>query len=134
MIVVDTNTIVYLLIPGKNSRQAEKLFKQDSVWSVPRLWRSEFRNVLIKYVRAEYITFDHSLRLMQSAEDLFEEREFEVNSDNILEISYLSKCSSYDTEFVALARELRTYLITWDKKLIQQFPDLAVSAEDYLKS
>ena len=52
MIVVDTNVLAYLLIPGKFTESAEKLLTIDSEWAAPVLWRSELRNVLATYVRA----------------------------------------------------------------------------------
>ena len=58
MIVVDTNIIAYLYITGDRSNQATELFKADSHWSVPTLWRSEFRNVLSQYLRNDWLSFD----------------------------------------------------------------------------
>ena len=43
MIVVDTNLLVYLLVPSGLTAQAEAVFEQDSQWIAPLLWRSEFR-------------------------------------------------------------------------------------------
>lgn len=134
MIVVDTNVISYFLIQGKYSDVAEQLFDKEPNWFAPRLWRSEFRNTLIKSLRADFLSVQECYYLMSLAETFIEGREYEVDSSRVLALASQSLCSAYDAEFIALARELRTYLITWDKKLIQQFPDLAVAAEDYLKS
>ena len=46
MIVVDVNVLAYLLIPGKYTEAAVELLGEDSAWVVPRLWRSELRNIL----------------------------------------------------------------------------------------
>jgi predicted nucleic acid-binding protein len=35
-------------------------------------------------------------------------------------------CSSYDAEFVVLAQHLQCPLLTFDRKLLQLFPDVAV--------
>jgi len=52
MIVVDTNVLAYLLMPGKFTAGAEQLLRSDPEWAAPVLWRSELRNVLATYVRA----------------------------------------------------------------------------------
>jgi len=36
-----------------------------------------------------------------------------------------SDCSAYDCEFVALARQLGTSLVTMDSKLLRAFPQIA---------
>jgi predicted nucleic acid-binding protein len=45
-----------------------------------------------------------------------------------------STCSSYDCEFIALAKNLNTKLITMDKKLLSEFRNFAVSLEEFLQS
>ncbi len=49
-----------------------------------------------------------------------------VDSEVVLNLVN-SDCSAYDCEFVALAKEKNTPLFTMDKKIIQSFPDVAVS-------
>lgn len=132
MIVVDTNIIAYLLIPGKETDSAEKILQKDPVWCSTRLWRSEFRNVLLKYLRMDYINLAQSFQIMQKAERLMRGREYEVNSLPILEASFNSKCSAYDCEFIILARELATKLITSDKRLLREFPEESISLRNYL--
>jgi predicted nucleic acid-binding protein len=51
MIVVDTNVLAYLYLPGEYTAAAETLLEQDSDWAEPILWRSEFRNILARYLR-----------------------------------------------------------------------------------
>ncbi len=47
MIVADTNIISYLLLPTSFSASVDTLYKTDSHWVAPILWKSEFRNVLV---------------------------------------------------------------------------------------
>jgi len=134
MIVVDTNVIAYLLITGEHTSEAEQLLEKDPVWLAPRLWRSEFRNVLIKYLRQSYITFSDALNLMTKAEQLMKGKEYEINSAQVLEASHNSTCSAYDCEFVSLAKELSIKLITTDNKILTQFPAISTSIKYFLSA
>ena len=65
MIDVDTNIIAYLTIAGEHSEAVEKVFMKDSDWVVPYLWRYEFRNVVVNYVRAKRILMPDALEAME---------------------------------------------------------------------
>jgi predicted nucleic acid-binding protein len=49
-----------------------------------------------------------------------------VPSSDVLELAVSSGCSTYDCEFVVLARNLAIKLVTMDRKVLDAFPDLAV--------
>ncbi|PCI65521.1 MAG: VapC toxin family PIN domain ribonuclease [Piscirickettsiaceae bacterium] len=132
MIVVDTNIICYLFISGEYSEQAEKLLKTDSDWHAPILWRSEIRNVLSQYLRKRILNMDDILQIMQHADDLLKNNEYEVQSSSVMQLVNSSSCSAYDCEFVALAQHLGVSLITADKKVLREFPDTAVSLVTHL--
>ena len=127
MIVVDTNVLAYLYLPGEYTAAAEALLEQDSDWAAPILWRSEFRNILAGYLRRKAITFEQANSLQREAESLLEGAEFEVESLAVLELVRDSDCSAYDCEFIALAMKLDTKLITMDKKLLRAFPKRAIA-------
>lgn len=127
MIVVDSNVLAYLYLPGEYTAAAETLLEQDSDWAAPILWRSEFRNILAGYMRRKAITFEQAKSLQQEAESLLEGAEFEVESSAVLELVRDSDCSAYDCEFIALAMKLGTKLITMDKKLLRAFPKRAIA-------
>jgi predicted nucleic acid-binding protein len=129
--VVDTNVIAYLFIEGDHTKHAKNLLKQDSDWHAPLLWRSEFRNVLSLYIRLGHLTLKDSLRLMEEAEQLMMGKEYNINSSQILTLAATSECSAYDCEFIALARELDTKLITTDKKVLREFPESTFSLKDH---
>ena len=98
MIVVDVNVLAYLLIPGKYTNSAEQLLEADSHWVAPRLWRSEFRNVLSTYVRSNLLGLADAVLLYQRAKDLIGTEEYEVETSDVLRLSKQSKCSAYDCE------------------------------------
>ena len=126
MIVVDSNILAYLYLPGDRTAAAEALLEQDPEWAAPVLWRSEFRNILAGYMRRKTITFDQACSLQSEAESLLAGAEFEVDSGSVLELVRDSDCSAYDCEFIALAIKLNTKLVTVDKKLLREFPTRAV--------
>lgn len=127
MIVVDSNVLAYLYLPGEHTAAAERLFERDPDWAAPVLWRSEFRNILAGYLRRGSLTFDQALALQREAEELLVGAEFEVDSLGVLELVRDSDCSAYDCEFVALALQLETQLVTMDGKLLRAFPQIAVA-------
>lgn len=125
MIVVDTNVLAYLYLPSQFTDLAEALYAREPVWVAPILWRSEFRNVLAGFMRRKEITLDQALALYGEAESLLRGREYEVESTAVLELVQDSDCSSYDCEFIALAKLLELKLVTMDKKLLKAFPQVA---------
>ena len=122
MIVVDTNIISYLYISGQRSQQVEQLLSVEPHWCAPVLWRSEFRSVLGQYLRKNILSFEEVLVIMDQAETLLTENEFEVPTAHIMQLFSSSKCSTYDCEFVALARYLEVPLVTADKQILREFP------------
>lgn len=122
MIVVDSNVLAYLYLPGDYTAAAEDLLEREPEWAAPVLWRSEFRNILAGYMRRKTISFDQACRLQSEAEDLLAGSEFEVDSESVLELVRDSDCSAYDCEFVALAIKINTKLVTADRKLMRAFP------------
>ena len=127
MIVVHSNVLAYLYLPGEYTAAAEALLEQDADWAAPILWRSEFRNILAGYMRRKAITFEQAKSLQREAESLLEGTEFEVESAAVLELVQQSDCSAYDCEFIALAMKLDTKLVTMDKKLLRAFPKRAMA-------
>jgi len=125
MIVVDTNILAYLYLPGEFTEAAEALLESDPDWVAPILWRSEFRNILAGYVRRGSLGFDQALAIQEEAESLLAGAEYEVDSRSVMMLVKDSDCSAYDCEFVALARQLGTSLVTMDSKLLRAFPQIA---------
>lgn len=127
MIVVDSNVLAYLYLPGEYTAAAEALLEQDCDWAAPILWRSEYRNILAGYMRRKAISFEQANSLQREAESLLEGAEFEVESSAVLELVRDSDCSAYDCEFIALAMKLDTKLVTMDKKLLRAFPGRTIA-------
>ena len=127
MIVVDSNVLAYLYLPGEYTAVAEALMEHDPDWAAPVLWRSEFRNILAGYMRRGKLTLEQAHALQSEAEDLLNGAEYEVDSRSVLVLVRDSECSAYDCEFVALAMKLGTKLVTMDGKVLRSFPGIAVA-------
>jgi predicted nucleic acid-binding protein len=134
MIVVDSNIITYLHLAGPRLEEARHLFRFDPQWAAPRLWRSEFRNVLAMYVRRGLLTLAAAQGIMDEALRVMNGREYEVASSAVLRLAAGSSCSAYDCEFVALAQDLGVPLVTVDQQVLDEFPHLAATPDRYLAS
>lgn len=132
MIVVDTNLLAYLLLPGERTAEADAVFERDPVWAAPLLWRSELRNVLATYERRGALELGVALEIMRDAERLMSGNEYAVPSERVLRTASETTCSAYDCEFAVLARDLSVPLITGDAELRRAFPGLAVSPGEFV--
>jgi len=125
MIVVDTNVMAYLWLPGDRTPQAERLLQRDPAWNAPLLWRSEFRNVLAGCLSRGDLDLETALQIADEAEGQMRGSEFAVPSAQVLARAAGSGCSACDCEFVVLAEELAVPLITSDEKVLRAFPSVA---------
>lgn len=125
MIVVDTNVLAYLYLPGPLTAAAEDLLTKEPEWAAPLLWRSELRNVLATQVTEGRLELDAACAIQQEAEDLLAGAEYEVDSPSVLRLAARSGRPAYDCEFVALAEALDTVLYTADRDLARAFPKIA---------
>jgi len=132
MIVVDTNIIAYLFLEGDYSSQAETLLIKDAQWAAPVLWRSEFRNILAHYLRKDILSLEQSQDIILEAMNLMKGLEYEVASFQVLSLVVSSDCSACDCEFIALAQDLDSQLVTVDKKILNEFPSIAISLDDFI--
>ena len=132
MIVVDTNIISYLFIKGEKTETVKKVLRKDPDWVSSILWRSEFRSVLSLYLRKKYLNLSQAKYLMEEAEYLMSGAEYHVNSNRIFDLLMSTNLSAYDCEFVALAQELGVNLITSDKRILNQVPQVALSMSRFL--
>ena len=134
MIVVDTNVIAYLFLPGDQTLHARRALQRDSEWAAPLLWRSELRNVLATSLRHKQLTLAEARDVMDAATDLMAGGEYDVESGVVLALASRSRCSAYDCEFVALAQELGKKLVTADRQILADFRDTSVSLKRYASS
>ena len=134
MIVVDAMVLTHLLLehPAR-SAEVRRAVDRDGEWCVPSLWRSELRSTFMKYVRSDdeaisgtELRLEGAIERVAAAEALVGNRTFEVDSEPVLRMAARSGCSPYDCEYVQLAEELDTCLLTYDEPVLSAFPEIAV--------
>lgn len=126
MIIVDANLIGALFLQGEQTPLATRIFDKDPDWYAPLLWQSEMRSLLTSYLRHKLITLDKATQIMDEVHALMMEHERHVSSSLVLELVATSKCTSYDCEYVALAKEMNLTLVTFDKEIVGEFHGIAV--------
>jgi len=134
MIVVDTNVIVYLMIEGEKTDAAQRTFRRDRDWIVPSLWRHEFLNVLVTFVRHSGIEIDEAINLWQRSTYLFASGEREVDMLHVLRMASQHNISAYDAQYVTLAMALGVPFVTADQQLLKIFADTALSMQEFCES
>ena len=132
MIAIDTNVLVYLWLPSDKAAVAEKIYNADPVWVAPLLWRSEFRNVVSRYLRRG-VPFDIGLESIENAENVMRGNEVEVNSRQVLQLVKESGCSAYDCEFVYVAQMKSVPLVTFDSQILAKFSDIAIDPLKFIE-
>ena len=131
MIVVDTNVVAYLWLPGDLTDAAERVLVRDAEWAAPLLWRSEFRSILTGAIRRRALSASRAVAIASAAEAQLQGREYSVESAHVLSLANRSGCSAYDCEFVALAEDIGMPLVTNDREILRAFPGLTVALQDY---
>lgn len=94
MIVVDTSVLVPLFIPQVGSEASERLLRADEQWVAPMLWRSEFANVLWKYVNHRDMSTATALAALEQARDLLRDNEYEIGLEDVLRLAIDSGCTA----------------------------------------
>src|SRR5690606_8792459 len=124
MIVVDTNVVAYLVIPGGRTAMMEAVWGKDSDWIAPPLIRHELHNVLVKQMlhggadeAAMMNAFDVAMQRVELAN--------QPSISHILRLAARSRCTSYDCEFVAVTETLNVSIVTTDRAVLAAFPDRA---------
>lgn len=131
MIVVDTNIIAYAYIQGDYTKLAHRVRESDPQWRLPTLWRHEFLNLLSVYVQHGGCQLERALELWTSAVNNLSPCEQTVDMAAVLKLACEYKLAAYDAQFIVLAQSLLIPCVTEDKSLLQKFPGLAMTMQDF---
>ncbi len=132
MIVADTNLIAQLILSLDQTSQAQAIYRINSDWRMPRLWRHEFLNVLASYLRFDRVPIATLRTAWERAQRLFEDSDSDVDMLHVLQLAGERNISAYDAQYLALAQGLGATLITEDRKLLRAAPREAVSMKQYI--
>ena len=61
------------------------------------------------------------------------DNEHAADSVRVMELVESSACSAYDCEYVDIALRLEVPLVTADRRILREFPDVAVSLETFAR-
>lgn len=133
MIIADTCIVFHLFNETALTSYAQKVLDKDPYWILPPLWREEYANVLSKLARKEGRSIDEVIDHFDYTVEELKNCEINVETKKALTISIEYKISVYDAHFVVLAMDLNTLLVTEDKEIIKNCPNLALNLHDFLK-
>ena len=84
-------------------------------------------------LRRRLLTTEKAIQIANLAESILAENEVTVSTSAVLQLVSRWRCSAYDCEFVALAKEQRVPLVTLDRQLLHDFPRIAVSLQEFIR-
>ncbi len=131
MIVVDVNIVAYFLIEGEKTTSARGLLRRDPDWRLPALWRHEYLNVLATFARGGGARIAEAQSLWRQGVELLGPREQSVDMEAALVLATDNRISTYDAQYIALARQLRTVCVTEDQRLLGTFPTLTSTMQAF---
>ena len=132
MIVADANLILARCLKSTNSDAANQVFSRDRAWIAPKLWQTEFVSALMKFHRESKLSEDDRDRALYLAESLMRGMDYDSDLHDVAAVAIRTKCSAYDSAYIALALEQRTKLVTTDGGILANAPHVAMSPEQFL--
>lgn len=122
MIVADANVLVYLLVQTPQTRLAEKWAEFDPKWCLPELWRFEFTNAVMTFVRSGKLSSAEGEDALSEAIELFSPMELRVDPIVAYRTALRFRISPYDANYICLAELLGVRCVTADKQLLERVP------------
>ena len=133
MIVVDANIVAYSVIEGKFTGVARQMARLSPTWVAPLFCRYELANILWFYVKRGALPAKGVTDVWNAMASVFYYHEHEIEVPPIVRLANERDISTYDAQYVALAKRLEVPLITEDKKLRSRCPDETYSMHDYIQ-
>ena len=70
---------------------------------------------------------DQAAAILRDAIELMQDGTYEVPPERVLAVARRTGCSAYDSQFVALAEDRHLILHTWDQRILERCPGLAIA-------
>ena len=131
VVLVDTNVLAYLFIEGDHTAAAQNLYARDADWQSEAFVLVELTNILTTYTRTGALTREQGAKLLAEAETLLPLLP-SVSHQEAYEAAVEFGISAYDARFIALARQMKSKLVTEDAKLRKAVPAWTVSLSESL--
>jgi len=134
-IVVDTNAIAYYILGVEPYNfEIKNILKENIDLIAPESWKPELMNVLWLAIKKDAISLKQGIERLNLAKILINDS-VQVDSlwNEALVIAIKMNHSPYDTIFVALAKREKIKLLTYDKKILRLFPEIAFLPNNLLE-
>ncbi len=129
VVLVDTNILAYLMIEGDRTPAAQALYSRDPEWYSEAFILVEFTNVLTTYVRTKALTRKQGSELLAAAHIIFPTLA-NVQHAQAFETASEFGISAYDGRFIAIAKQVKSKLVTEDVRLRAAVPAWTMSLGD----
>jgi predicted nucleic acid-binding protein len=132
VIVADATLVAGFLFPRDELHTlANAVRTKDSDWHCPELVFSEIRSVALKhYNKGETLdTIIARCNLVAATVSVYR-----MHSFGVLQIATEAGLSAYDSEYVALARQLGAWVITTDEQVLRAYPNVATHPNVFIKA
>ncbi|MBA7684770.1 hypothetical protein ES703_93179 [subsurface metagenome] len=131
--IIDTMVFVYALLGVREFRdQAVNVLASAESIQVPDSFRAELVNVVWQWIQYQNVPLETGLEVLQDANSLIDQA---ISSDLLweraLKLAVENFHTAYDTLFIAAAENMKTRLITFDKKLLEIFPEWTLDANKF---
>jgi predicted nucleic acid-binding protein len=84
-------------------------------------------------IRRRSLTVEEAIAIANLAEAMLDRKEFTVSTSAVLQLVSRSNCPAYDCEFVALAHANGVRLLTVDRQILREFPEVAISLKRFVQ-
>lgn len=127
MIVVSTELVAALYVPGALTMTAEAVLQRDASWASPMIWRALLPLNLEEPLRTGRLTPQLVADIVAAAPELFRSREFPAPLADNMKIVLDSGCSALIAPFINLALGLNVRLVTTDTVALRHYPAIAIA-------